>query len=100
MTKRLWELWFSALASNPSLKSGRFWGKERERTKKANDILAWSGDLLVSALNALNLYLRVGKRHGSRIQGLKSKPPDPPIMISSIQFPMEQIANSSIVTLP
>lgn len=32
----------------------------------------------MSALDALNLYLRGGKRHGSRIQGLKSKPPDPP----------------------
>lgn len=38
----------------------------------------------MSALNALNLYLRQGKRHRSRIQGLKSKPPDPPLMISSI----------------
>lgn len=52
------------------------------------------------ALNALNVYLRGGKRHFSSIQGLKSKPPDPPLMICSVQFPREQIANPSIVTLP
>lgn len=54
----------------------------------------------MSAFNALNLYLWGGKRHCPSIQGLKSKPHDPPLMICSIQFPMEQIANPFIVTLP
>lgn len=89
-------LWLATLAKNRR----DFKGRKEKELRKQSDVLTWAGDLLMSAFNALNLYLRGGKRHCSSIQGLKSKPPDPPLMICSIQFPMEQIANPSIVTLP
>lgn len=89
-------LWVATLTTN----WGYFKGRQEKELRKQGDALTWSGDLLMSAFNALNLYLRGGKRHCSSIQGLKSKPPDPPLLICSIQFPMEQIANPSIVTLP